>query len=87
MKRFKLLKEKFASEYLKEKNRLDAKTHKQRNDLENQQMLQKRNSSASPKKTHRDPLADQMMNLSMNQSQADQPMNLSMLQPQASQPS
>lgn len=44
LKRFKLLKEKFATEYLKEKNRLDAKTNKQRNDLEKQQMqmLQKR---------------------------------------------
>ena len=44
LKRFKLLKEKFATDYLKEKNRLDAKTHKQHNNLEKQQMqmLEKR---------------------------------------------
>lgn len=35
LKRYKLLKEKFASEYLKEKNRLEAKAHKKRNDEEN----------------------------------------------------
>jgi hypothetical protein len=31
LKRYKMLKEKFASEYMKEKNRLDVKIHKQRN--------------------------------------------------------
>ena len=36
LKRYKMLKEKFAAEYMKEKNRLDAKSHKQRNESEAQ---------------------------------------------------
>ena len=45
LKRFKLLKEKFASEYLKEKNRIEAKAHKQRNDNENMMKQTKKHGS------------------------------------------
>ena len=34
LKRYKMLKEKFAAEFLKEKNRLDGESHKQRNHSE-----------------------------------------------------
>ena len=68
LKKFKLLKEKFAAEYRKEKNRLDAKNHKQRNQSEltnsqhlnaaTQQIGRAQQFTSPPKQTHRDPLAD-----------------------------
>ena len=58
LKRFKLLKEKFASEYLKEKNRIEAKAHKQRNDNENMMKQTKKHGSPQTPNRGRDPLTE-----------------------------